>query len=96
MRPYIGGMDVYTTLCEQARDKRDKAIRAARDDYKRTLAELTKLSHTIVERGIKRPPGERNIRRAGGRPFNELTVSEAVEVVLRDSQMMLTELTLEI
>src|SRR3990172_7007591 len=56
--------------------------------------EIIKLSHMIVDRGLKRPPGERAIRLSGGKPFSELYLSEAVEVVLRDSQLTLIELTL--
>ena len=89
-------MNLYAELREQAKAKRDRAIRAVRDEYQRDLMEITKLANKLVGRPRKRPHSTRAVRARGDVPFCELYISEAISVVLRDSAMTLTELTLEI
>lgn len=71
-------------------------MRAVRDEYRRDLIAITKLTNKLVGRTRKRPHSNRAIRASGKTPFSELYISEAVSVVLRDSAMTLTELTLEV
>ena len=89
-------MNVYSELREHARLKWKRARIAAREEYKRDLAEINKLAKSLVGRPRKRPHSTRAIRAAGQVQFSELYISEAVAVILRDSPMTLTELTLEV
>jgi hypothetical protein len=89
-------MNVYGELREHARLKWKRAKIAAREEYKRDLLEINKLAKALVGHPRKRPHSTRAIRASGIVQFSELYISEAVAVVLRDSAMTLTELTLEI
>jgi sRNA-binding protein len=89
-------MNVYAELRAHARAKWKRARNAAREEYNRDLAEINKLAKSLVGRPRKRPHSTRSLRASGGVDFSELYVSEAVAVVLSDSAMTLTELTLEI
>jgi hypothetical protein len=90
-------MDPYLQLRQQARAKRDRAIRAARDEYNATLADITKLSRLIRQKRPAIPQDARTVRSEDGKPFREMTVIEAAEQVLLEGRpLRLTELTLEI
>ena len=89
-------MNVYQQLRVEAKAKRDRALRTVRDEYNRDLIEISKLANKLVGRPRKRPHSTRAIRASGKVPFSELYVSEAVAVLLKNSAMTLTELTLEI
>lgn len=88
--------DAYTLLRLQARAKRDKLIRAARNEYTATVAEIGKLAKIIRQ---KRPtlPETRLVRSGDGKPFSDMTAIEAAETVLLEGEALrLTELTLEV
>src|SRR5437762_1085724 len=89
-------MSIYDELRAEAKAKRNQAMRAVRDEYNRDLKEISKLAGKLVGRPRKRPHSTRAIRARGDVPFSELYIAEAVAVVLRDSAITLTELTLEI
>ena len=89
-------MSIFNELRSQAKAKRNRAMRAVRDEYNRDLREITKLANKLVGCPRKRPHSTRAVRARGDVPFCELYISEAISVVLRDSAMTLTELTLEI
>lgn len=88
--------DAYALLRLQARAKRDRAIRAARNEYTATLAEITKLAKVIRQKRPT-PPETRLVRSGGNKPFSEMTAIEAAETVLLEGEpLRLTELTLEV
>jgi len=89
-------MDTIKLLRLEARAKRDRLIRAARNECLATSAEITKLAKTIRQRPPTRP-GARRVLGDGNRPFSEMTAIEAAETVLREGEpLRLTELTLEV
>jgi hypothetical protein len=89
-------MDAYAMLRLQARAKRDRAIRAARNEYAATLAEITKLAKAM-RRKRPTPPETRLVRSGDDKPFSDMTAIEAAErVLLEGESLRLAELTLEV
>lgn len=89
-------MDPYKLVARQALAKLNKAIREARAEYKATMREIRKLQVRITSEGRKRKPGSRALAVRGELPFHKLTIAEAITVLLQDSQLSITELTVEI
>jgi hypothetical protein len=90
-------MDAYSQLRKQAAEKRDRAIQAARDEYAQTLREIARLSTLMDQKPKTTSPIVGKLRRSPDTPFSELTLIEAAERILLESQpMRLTEITLEV
>lgn len=88
--------DAYALLRLQARAKRDRLIRAARNEYAATVVEIGKLAKAICQRRPT-PPETRLVRSGDGKPFSDMTAIEAAEAVLLEGEpLRLTELTLEV
>jgi hypothetical protein len=88
--------DAYALLRLQARAKRDKLIRAARNEYTATVAEIAKLAKAIRQKRPS-PPETRLVRSGDDKPFSDMTAIEAAEAVLLEGEpLRLTELTLEV
>lgn len=88
-------MSPITELVKVARKKRNAAIQAARDEYDETIREISKLARKMGQRYPKAP--YRKSKEKSG-DFANYKVSEAVEVVLRESAkpMAALEVTLDI
>jgi hypothetical protein len=81
-------MDAYKQLLAQARQKRDNAIQAARDEYRQSVKEIKQVCRTV---GLRRPsgarqPSQRKLRRSNGKPFCGLSIVEAAERVLLEGR----------
>jgi hypothetical protein len=97
-RTNIGGMNAYDQLRRDARQKRDKAIKAARDRYVETIDQIDLLQALNGQRFDDGAYVERQIRPCRvDTPFSELTLVAAAERVLRDNKpLSIAELVVEL
>ena len=92
-------MDAYLELREQARQKRDQAIQAARDEYRQTVRDIKLVCRAVDVRITQRtrPVALRKLHRSDGKPFHKLSIVGAAERVLSEGKpLTMTELVVEL
>jgi len=87
-------MNAYKHLRQQSREQRDNAILKARDDYRQSIEEIDSLERKLAG---KRPRTSSRVLGCNGKPFSEVTVTKAAELILSEGEpLTLVELVLEI
>ena len=92
-------MDAYSQLRKLARQKRDRAILAARDECRQTLAEINALAKRVTQKRTPRTTALALLRSLSDddTPFCELTTIAAAERVLRErGPLRITEIVVEV
>ena len=92
-------MDAYLELREQARQKRDQAIQAARDEYRQTVRDIKLVCRAVDVRITQRtrPVALRKLHWSDGKPFHKLSIVGAAERVLSEGKpLTTTELVVEL
>ena len=92
-------MDAYDHLRKLARQKRDRAIQAARAEYHQTLLSINTLRARVTQKRLPRATALRIARslRTDDLPFSELTTIAAAERVLRErGPLRIVEIAVEV
>jgi hypothetical protein len=81
-------MDPYAHLRKLARQKRDRAIQAARAEYNQTVRDIKLVCRAVDVRITQRtrPVALRKLHRSDGKPFHKLSIVGAAERILSEGR----------